>query len=215
MPRTLSEADSKALLSQYDIPFAPEKLVTTPDDAGVAAERLGMPVAAKLCGDNIAHKTERGLVRLGLDSRGAVEEATAQLLDAASPEDMATGVLISPMVSGTREFIAGMNHDPQFGATIVFGVGGVLTEVLDDAAVRLAPIGPVDASELIDSIRNRALLDDFRGEPAVDSTALGQILLALSRLSSEHPEVRSVDLNPLIIHDGAPVAVDALVEVHG
>lgn len=214
MPRTLSEADSKALLSQYDIPFAPEELATTPQDAAAAAQRLGPPVAIKLCGENIAHKTERGLVRLGVDSGDAAAVTARELLDAATREDMVTGVLVSPMISGTREFIAGIDHDPQFGTTVVFGVGGVMTEVLDDAAVRLAPITRIDATELIGSIRNRALLEPFRGEPAVDTDAVADILLALSRLTAEHPEVRSVDLNPLIIHDGSPIAVDALVELH-
>lgn len=215
MPRTLSEADSKALLSQYSVPFAPEILATDPDDAADAAERLGVPVAIKLCGDNIAHKTERGLVRLGVTDAGAAREVAAELFAEARPDDGATGVLVSPMIAGSREFIAGMNHDPQFGATIVFGVGGVMTEVLDDATVRLAPIEEIDAIEMIGSIRNRALLEEFRGEPAVDTRALAGILLALSTLAQEHPEVSSVDLNPLIIHDGEPIAVDALVEVHG
>lgn len=168
----------------------------------------------KLCGDNIAHKTERGLVRLGVSDHDAALTQAAELLDAARPEDRATGVLVSPMIRGSREFIAGLSHDPQFGATVVFGVGGVMTEVLDDAAVRLAPIERIDAREMIGSIRNRELLGAFRGEPEVDTEALADVLMALSRLAQDRPDVISVDLNPLIICDGAPVAVDALVEVY-
>lgn len=214
MPRTLSEADSKSLLSQFEVPFAPEILATTPEEAAEAAGRFDVPVAIKLCGGNIAHKTERGLVRLGVADGEAALRAAEELLAAAVPEDDATGVLVSPMIPGTREFIAGLNHDPQFGATVVFGVGGVLTEVLDDAVVRLAPIEPIDAHEMIRSIRNRELLGAFRGEPAVDTEALAAVLLALSRVAQERPDVISVDLNPLIVHDGAPIAVDALVEVY-
>lgn len=213
MPRTLSEADSKSLLTQFDVPFAPELLATTPEEAADAAVRLGMPVAIKLCGENIAHKTERGLVRLGIDNPEGALSAATELLAAAVPADGATGVLVSPMIKGSREFIAGLHQDAQFGPTILFGVGGVMTEVLDDASIRLAPLSPLDATEMIHSIRNHELLGAFRGEPPVDLDAMAAVLMALSRVSQELADVVSIDLNPLIIHEGAPVAVDALVEV--
>ncbi len=217
MSRTLSEADSKALLAPLGVPFAPERLVDDPAAAGDAAVELGLPVAVKLCGEHIAHKTERGLVRLGLDDRASVVAAAAELLAAAVPEDGATGVLIAPMISGNRELIAGLSHDEQFGPTVLLGVGGVLTEALGDVAVRLAPIERVDGEEMIDQLRTRSLLGEFRGEPPVDREALVDVLMALSGAASMRTEsgepVVSVDLNPLIVHAGSPVAVDALVEV--
>lgn len=217
MSRTLSEADSKSLLAPLGVLFAREELVSDPIEAGTAAAELGFPVAAKLCGDNIAHKTERGLVRLGLGDAKSVATATEELLAAARPEDGASGVLVAPMIDGNRELIAGLSHDEQFGATVLFGVGGVMTEVLGDVAVRLAPIDRIDAAEMMDQLRNRSLLDEFRGEPAVDREAVIDVLMALSAAADLELDtgetVVSVDLNPLIVNDGRPIAVDALVEV--
>ncbi|MCP4436235.1 MAG: carboxylate--amine ligase [Actinomycetia bacterium] len=217
MPRTLSEAESKSLLAPLGIPFAPEEVVTDPDAAVDAANRLGMPVAAKLCGDNIAHKTERGLVRLGLSNADDVAAAAADLLAAARDEDNATGVLIAPMVGGDRELIAGASTDEQFGPTVLLGVGGVLAEAVADVSVRLAPITDVDANEMIEDLQSQAILGEFRGQPAVDREALVAVLAGLSEAisapASNGATILSVDLNPLIISDGRPVAVDALVEL--
>jgi acetyl-CoA synthetase (ADP-forming) len=215
MSHTLSEADSKARLAAHGVPVAPERLVGTPDEAASAAEALGFPVVAKLCGDQVAHKTERGLVRLGLDSPEAVAAATAELLAAARPEDEATGVLVAPMIAGSRELIAGLATDPQFGRTVLLGLGGVLAEAVADVAVRLVPITRVDAEEMIEELRSQALLGEFRGEPAVDREALVSVLLGLSAAAEADPDLVSADLNPLIVHDGRPVAVDALVELAG
>lgn len=220
MSRTLSEADSKALLAGHGIPFAPQELATDPDGAADAALRLGPPVVVKLCGDNIAHKTERGLVRLGLSSADSVRDAASELLAAAQPEDAATGVLVAPMIAGERELIAGVATDPQFGPTVLLGIGGVLAEAVADVAVRLAPITRIDAAEMIEDLRCQALLGEFRGEPAVDRDALVEVLVGLSTAALAEVEVGdggerivSVDLNPMIVHDGRPVAVDALVEL--
>ncbi|MCB1256127.1 MAG: acetate--CoA ligase family protein [Microthrixaceae bacterium] len=213
MSSTLSEADSKALLASYLVPFSPEVLAISAEAAAESAQQMGFPVAIKLCGDGVAHKTERGLVRLGVGNRSDALTTAQELLDAARPEDEATGVLVSPMISGSREFIAGVNRDPQFGPTVVFGVGGVMTEVLDDAVVRLAPLTTQDAYEMVTSIANKGLLEEFRGEPKVDIAAISEILMSLSRLVVERPDVVSVDLNPLIISEGRPIAVDALVEL--
>jgi succinyl-CoA synthetase beta subunit len=217
MSRTLSEADSKALLAPLGVPFADERLVGDPDAAVAAAAEVGMPVAVKLCGERIAHKTERGLVRLGLGDASSVATAAAELLDAAVPEDEATGVLVAPMVAGSRELIAGVSHDEQFGATVLLGIGGVLTEALADVAIRLVPITAVDAEEMLEQLDTQALLGEFRGEPALDRAAVVQLLLALSdaagRPVGEGEHVVAIDLNPLIICDGRPIAVDALVEV--
>lgn len=217
MSRTLSEADSKALLAGHGIRFAPEHLVVDATDAVAAAEELGCPVALKLCGEHVAHKTERGLVRLGLSGADAVGAAARELLEAARPEDRATGVLVAPMISGSRELIAGVSHDEQFGPTVLVGIGGVLAEAIADVAVRLVPITRVDAEEMLDQLDSQALLGEFRGEPAVDRAALVEVLLALSEAAGAATDggevVVAVDLNPLIVHDGRPVPVDALVEV--
>lgn len=213
MSRTLSEADSKALLAGHGVPVLAERIAASPDDAVAAADGLGYPVVAKLCGDAVAHKTERGLVKLGLRDADAVRAAAAELLAAARPDDGATGVLVAPMVSGTRELIAGLTADEQFGAAVMLGVGGVLAEAVGDVAFRLVPLSRVDAEELIDDLATQALFGPFRGEPAVDRDALVDVLVGLSAAAEARPDLVSADLNPLIVVDGRPVAVDALVEV--
>jgi succinyl-CoA synthetase beta subunit len=210
---TLSEADSKALLAPFGVPFLDERLVDSPDEAAAAAAAIGAPVVVKLCGDGIAHKTERGLVRLGLGSPDEARAAAADLFAAARPDDGPVQVLVAPMVKATRELIAGLNVDAQFGPTVVLGVGGVLAEAVADAVVRLVPISEVDAEDMLDDLASQALLAPFRGEPAVDRRAVVAVLLALSDAAERVPGLQSVDLNPLMIVDGEPVAVDALVEL--
>ena len=214
MPRrTLSEADSKDLLTGHGIPFAPERVVSTADAAVQAAKELGFPVVVKLNGDAIAHKTERGLVRLRLTDATAVEAAARELLAAARPDDGEVSLLVAAMLAGNRELIAGIATDDQFGPTVMVGVGGILAEAVADVAVRPVPISTVDAHEMIDGLATQALLGPFRGEPAVDRDALAAVLVALSDATVDDPQLVSVDLNPLIVVDGHPVAVDALVEL--
>ncbi|QQS24902.1 MAG: acetate--CoA ligase family protein [Actinomycetota bacterium] len=213
-PRTLSEAASKDLLRGFGVPIGQERQVASPDDAVAAAEQLGFPVVAKLCGDAIAHKTERGLVRLRLTDGDMVRAAAGELLAAATPDDGEVSVLVAPMVSGNRELIAGMIRDPQFGPCVMLGVGGVLAEAVADVVFRPAPVDRVTAHEMIEDLATQRLLGEFRGEAAVDREQLAEALIGLGRLAIDRPDVTSVDLNPLIVRsDGAPVAVDALVEL--
>ena len=139
--------------------------------------------------------------------------AATDLLAAATPDDGEVGVLVAPMLRGNRELIAGLADDPQFGMTVVLGIGGIFTEALADVAIRLVPIERVDAEEMIDELRTQALLGAFRGEPPVDRERLADVLLGLSRAAIATPELVSADVNPLIVVDGVPIAVDALVEV--
>jgi len=210
--RTLSEAASKRLVAAQGVPVLEERTASDPSAAVAAARAIGFPVVAKLCGDAIAHKTERGLVRLNLLDGAAVEQAAAELLAAARPDDGAVDVLLAPMVRSPRELIAGLHTDEQFGPAVMLGVGGVLAEAIADVTFRLAPLAPVDAHEMIDDLHTQALLGAFRGEPPVDHDALARVLLALGALAAD-PAIVSVDLNPLLVVDGRPVAVDALVEV--
>ncbi|HEY3484891.1 MAG TPA: acetate--CoA ligase family protein, partial [Ilumatobacteraceae bacterium] len=211
---TLSELASKELLRGFGLPVAAERVALTADEAMTAADAIGYPVVAKLCGDSIAHKTERGLVRLRLGDASAVRDAAASLLAAAVPGDGDVGVLVAPMVSGNRELIAGMLRDPQFGPTVMLGVGGVLAEAVADVVFRPAPLDATTAAEMIDDLATQRLLGAFRGEAPVDRAALVDLLVGLGRLAVERSDVASVDVNPLIVTpDGALVAVDALVEL--
>jgi acetate---CoA ligase (ADP-forming) subunit beta len=210
---TLSEAGSKELLGAFGVPFPAERVVGTADEAVDAAAALGYPVVVKLGGDAIAHKTERGLVRLGLAAPDAVRAAAEELLAAARPEDGPVHLLVAPMLRATRELIAGLHDDAQFGTTVMLGVGGILAEAVADVTFRLAPIEPADAEDMIDDLATQTLLGPFRGEPAVDRAALADVLVGLSRAAAERPDIVSADLNPLLIVDGRPIAVDALVEL--
>jgi len=211
MGSTLSERASLELVARYGVPTVPTRRATTPDDAVSAAAELGYPVAVKSHGEGIAHKTERGLVRLDLASPDAVRDAAASLLAAAPPDDDVVDLLVAPMVDGARELIAGVHTDEQFGRCVMVGLGGVLTEARADVAFRLAPLTRFDAADMLDELRVQALLGPVRGEPAVDRDAVSDVLLALAHLAADEPDVRSVDVNPLVIVDGRPVAVDALV----
>ena len=210
---TLSEADSKRLLASHGISFPDERVVSTVAEAVAAATELGHPVVVKLGGAAIAHKTERGLVRLRLTDDDAVAEAAESLLAAARPEDGEVHLLVAPMLSGNRELIAGLHHDEQFGMTVMLGVGGVLAEAVADVAFRLVPVSRLEAAEMIDDLATQPLLGAFRGEPAVDRQALVDVIVGLSDAASADPSILGADLNPLIIVDGRPVAVDALVEL--
>ncbi len=211
---TLSETDSKALLAEYGVPIAAERVVLDAPAAGAAADDVGYPVVAKLNGDAIAHKTERGLVKLRLGDRSAVEAAAADLLAAATPDDGAVTVLVAPMIAGNRELIAGVVRDPQFGPTVMLGVGGILAEAVADVVFRPAPVDEITAGEMIDDLATQKLLGAFRGEEAVDRSHLVDVIVGLGRLAAERADVTSVDINPLIVQpDGSVVAVDGLVEL--
>ena len=213
--RTMSEALSKQLLTPFGFPFAAEVVVSTAIEAGNAADAMGYPVVAKLNGDLIAHKTERGLVRLGLANRVAVEHAASELLSMATSDDGAVQLLIAKMINGSRELIVGMVRDPAFGKTAMLGVGGIFAEVIEDVVFAPMPIDVVAAKGMIEALKYQAFLKDFRGEGSVDTDALSRSLVALSAACDAHPEIVSIDINPLIVQrDGTIVAVDALVEIH-
>lgn len=211
---TLSEAASKELLAGFGVPFAPERKVTTPDAAASAAQELGFPVVVKLGGDKIAHKTERGLVRLRLADAEAVTQAAQDLLAAARPEDGEVHLLVAPMISGTRELIAGVLVDAQFGPTVMLGIGGIMAEVIADVQFRPAPLTREGAMGMISALRMQGLLEDFRGESAVNLNQVVDTLVGLSQVAVTRQDIVSVDVNPLIVKsNGDIVAVDALVEL--
>lgn len=213
MSHTLSEHESKQLLAEHGIAVPPERLAATSDEAVRAAAELGHPVVAKLCGRGIAHKSERNLVRLDLRDPAAVARAADELLAARREGEDDARVLIQPMARGRREVIAGLVRDAQFGPCVMVGLGGIFAEALEDVAFAVAPLEPGDAADLVDALENRKVLDAFRGEPAADLAELGRILEALGRIGLERDDVASIDLNPLVIDEGHPVVVDALVEL--
>ena len=206
---TVSEARSRQLVEAAGIPVSPWASADNPDSAVEAAQGLGFPVAVKLNGDTVIHKTEEGLVRLGLASPDQVAEAAAELLAVA---DEGAALLVTQMVAGHRELIVGLVRDEEFGPCVMLGLGGVLAEAVADVAFRLAPLGVVDALDLIDALGAQTLLGPLRGEQTLDREATADLLVAIGTMA-DAPAEMAVDLNPLVVANGRPVAVDALVEL--
>ncbi|MBN1613620.1 MAG: acetate--CoA ligase family protein [Deltaproteobacteria bacterium] len=207
---TLTEAEAKKLLSKYDVPVVDEVVVNNGEEAAVQAENIGFPVVLKGLGEKVTHKTELGLVRLNLGNEEEVKQAAAAIAESAGAD--LEGYLVQPMLSGRREFVAGLVRDPQFGPVVMFGWGGVFTEALRDVAFRIAPFDETEADRMLDEVRAAGLLGAFRGEALADRDAIIKALVGLSRLGTEFPEVAEIDVNPLLVGpDGRVTAVDALV----
>jgi len=210
---TLSEHDAKRLLACYGLPVTREILVVRRDEVLPAAARIGYPLAMKGCSAGIAHKTERGLIRLDLrsdpEALGAFDEIVAGRHD--HPE----AVLVQEMVPGSRELAMGLVRDGDFGPCVMFGLGGIFTEILEDAAFRRAPLEEADALAMMKDIRGGRILDEVRGMPAADRGALAGMLIRIGRIGLEHERVQEIDLNPVILAGSRPVVVDALVVLRG
>ncbi len=206
---SLDEHQSKLLLAEYNIPVTPERIVSSEDEAVAAAQELGYPVVLKACGPQLSHKSEQGLVHLNLDREQTVRFAYRSAVNKAGPA--MHNALVQNMLSGRREFVAGMFRDSQFGPVIMFGLGGVYTEALADISFRVAPLTPHDAREMIHEIKSSNLLGSLRGDEPVHEEELIRILTGLSRLAQDWPHVHEIDINPLLIQtNGRPTAVDAL-----
>ncbi len=207
---SLNEAESKQLLAFYGVPVVEERIALSVDEAVESAGDIGFPTVLKGLGATLLHKTELGLVRIGLARAEDVRQAALEMKAAAGAA--LEGWLVQPQIKGNREFVAGMFRDAQFGPVIMFGLGGIFTEALDDVVFRIAPLDENQAGQMLDEITAKALLKAVRGEPAVDRERLIKILMGLSRLSEEQPAVAEVDINPLLITSkGDPIAVDAMV----
>ena len=207
----LSEYDSKALLEKYDVPVTRDTLVKTVEDASRAASELGFPVVLKACGPDISHKTERDLVAVGIRDEEELREAFDRIIVNLG-DDPYEGIIVYSLVAGERELVIGLIRDPQFGPCVMFGLGGIFTEILKDTSFRVAPITEADALQMMDDIRARDILGPVRGKAPADKKKLARALVGLGRLGLEQEDVAEIDVNPLIIQpDGTPVAVDALV----
>ena len=206
----LDEHASKKILQKFGIPVVEERRVLTEAQAVDAAAELGYPVVLKGIGPSLLHKTDAGLVYLNICSDEALRSIIHKLQTAAGAP--LEGFLVQPHVKGHREFMAGALVDPHYGPVVLFGVGGIFAEAIEDVAMAIAPITRRDAKEMVAQIKAKKLLTAFRGEEKVDIESLTEILLALSRLVVEHPEIHEVDINPLkITPQGEPIAVDALM----
>ena len=199
----LEPGQTRALLAAYGIPVVGERVADSADEAVAAAAELGYPVVIKTA-EAGAHKTEKGLLALDLVEAAEVREAVARI---------GTPVLVQPMVRGGAELLAGVVQDPVFGPLVAFGPGGVFAELIGQAQFRIAPLTDTDAEELVRTGKAGALVAGFRGSPASDAAALADVVLRLSRLAEDMPEVAELDLNPIMGLPELCVAVDARVRV--
>lgn len=207
----VDEYRAKKVLKAYGIPTTEEVLVDTLEAALLHARTIGYPVAVKACSSNILHKTEEGLVHLNIEDDETLKDAFYSIRNKKS----GVPVLVSEMVKGDREFMAGMSYFPGFPPCIMFGLGGVFTEAFNDNAIRLAPLSYDDALSMMDSLSSRELLGPYRGMKEVDKDALASMLSALGRLALHFPKIKEIDLNPVIIVDGKPKVADALFVTGG
>lgn len=211
----LSEHAAKQLLRAYGIRVPREQLVTSAAAAVRAASQVGYPVVMKASGAQLAHKTELGLVKIGLTSASQVRDTYRELTDIARYEGLPLdGVLVCQMVERGVEMVVGVTHDQLFGPTVTVGLGGVLVEVLRDAAVRVPPFGDDQARAMLSELRGRALLDGVREAPPADVDALVEVVVRVQRMALElGDEISELDINPLMVlpRGQGAVALDALV----
>jgi acyl-CoA synthetase (NDP forming) len=207
---TLTEYESKQVLASYNLPVTREELVSSMEDLLKAAEQIGYPLVIKGSSAEIAHKTEAGLIRVDVRND---EEATVAFREISAAMNGAGdgAVLVQQMIKGQRELVVGLTRDAQFGPCVMFGLGGIFTEVLKDTVFRVAPLEKQDALDMMQEIRANKILEEIRGMTAVDKDLLADILMTVGKIGIENDRIKEIDINPLIISGGKPVAVDALV----
>jgi acetyl-CoA synthetase (ADP-forming) len=205
----LSEHESKELLRAYEIPVTREIVVKTQDELKKATGEIGYPLVMKGCASDLAHKTEQGLVKVDLrndeEALAAFQEITTNM------QEQPKAVLVQELIKGSRELMVGLTRDAQFGPCVMFGLGGIFTEILKDISFRVAPIEKRDAEEMMQEIKGRKILGNVRGMPAADLEKLKEILIRVGEIGLENDAIKEIDINPLILSGNRPVAVDALV----
>ena len=207
---TLSEYESKVILASYQIPVTREIMAESSDEVITAAHEIGYPVVMKGCAPDITHKTEKGLIRTDIrDDREALD--TFNDIMAGMNGIKGAAALVQEMIKGKRELVIGLIRDPQFGPCVMFGLGGIFTEILKDVSFRLAPLEKRDAFEMMDEIKAHKILDAIRGMDAVDRELLSEMLINVGRIGMENDAIKEIDINPVIISGSRPIAVDALV----
>ena len=206
---TLSEYESKIVLASYDIPVTREIIIQKNNDVISAAHEIGYPVVMKGCSPEITHKTEKGLIRTDIRNDKEALDTFNNIM--AGMNGSHGSILIQEMIKGKRELVIGLIRDPQFGPCVMFGLGGIFTEILKDVSFRLAPLEKRDALEMMDEIKAHKILDAVRGMEPVDRELLSEMLINVGRIGVENDAIKEIDINPVIISGSRPVAVDALI----
>ncbi len=214
MRTILTEIEAKELLQQAGISVVDTRLATSKEEAISIGKQLGFPVVLKIVSHDITHKSDAGGVKLGLKTPKQVSEAYDSILTAIKqkhPEAVINGVSVQKMAQPGVEVIVGMSKDDQFGPVMMFGLGGILVEILKDVSFRVVPLTKSDAQEMISEIKGYPLLKGYRGQEPVDISYLEELLLKISQFVEQNPEIKELDLNPIFAYSNGAVAVDARV----
>ncbi len=214
----LTEIEAKELLKQAGVDVVDTRLATSKEKAVAISRELGFPVVLKIASSDVVHKSDAGGVKLGLKTAAQVGKAYDDIVKAIKkqfPTAKIQGVSVQKMARPGVEVIIGMSKDAQFGPVLMFGLGGILVEVLKDVAFRIVPLLPRDAREMIREIKGYPLLEGYRGQEPVDVANLEKIILKVSDFVEKNPEVKELDLNPIFAYRDGAVAVDARVILEG
>ena len=206
---TLSEYESKRVLASYGIPVTREMLVTDMKAFETAIRDIGYPLVIKGCSPETTHKTEKGLIRIDLrndeEARIAYDEITAAM------GGNRKAVLVQELVRGQRELVIGMTREPQFGPCVMFGLGGIFTEIFEDVSFRVAPVEKPEALAMMQEIKGHRILEAVRGMEPANLDRLADMVITVGQIGLDHESVKEIDINPVILRKGEPVAADALV----
>lgn len=210
----LTEVESKNFIREAGIPVVDTRLAASKSQATTYARELGFPVAMKIVSPEILHKSDVGGVRIGLKNQKEVNLAYDEIVAAAkkaNPKAQIHGISVQPMAASGVEVIIGMTKDAYFGPVLMFGLGGVMVEVLKDVAFRIVPLTPRDARQMLREIKGYPILEGYRGQDPVNVAKIEESLLSLSTFLEAHTEVRELDLNPIFVYEDGLLAVDARV----
>lgn len=207
--KTLSEYEAKQVLAAYDIPITREVLIKDKDNLDKAIQKIGLPLVMKGCSAEIIHKTEKGLIHVDIRTTTEAKRAFRQVM--AAMEGFDGGVLMQEMIKGRRELVMGLTRDPQFGPCVMFGLGGIFTEILRDVTFRRAPLEIRDAQEMIQEIKGHKILSAVRGMEVADKKLLTEMLINLGCIGLDFSDIMEIDMNPVILAGAKPVVADALM----
>jgi len=206
----LTEFESKELLEEIGIQVPAQKLTSSKEETVKAAEEIGLPVVMKLMAEDIVHKSDTGAVKLNIKTTEDVEKAYDELMNI--PTQKAKRISVQKMADEPiTELIIGMTTDPQFGPALMFGIGGILVELLEDVSFRIAPVTEYDCREMIKEIKGFPILDGYRGKPKADINAIVDVLMKISDLVIKYEEINELDLNPVFIYEKGLICVDARI----
>ncbi len=212
--KALLETEAKAICMEYDIPVTTFKLAKSEEEAAEFARQIGFPVVLKIVSPDIIHKSDAGGVMVNLKSAVEARSAYGKILENTKKFDAAAkivGVLVQEMAPQSTEVIVGAIKDPQFGQTLMFGLGGIFIELLNDVTFRVAPITQEDAQEMVTKVKAYPLLKGYRNTPPADISAVTNVLLNTSKLVMDYPEIKELDLNPIMVYEKGAKTVDARI----